>query len=164
MPNDLELLWPESRDAALTKREKGTGVSAAGWKSQSAAMDVTCTCNTQSCFTLINALKQTVEQEYQQRPNGVDPALRKPQLTRAYECSHNLMPTSGCLTPSSFLPLSQGAATHTQNWQLKQNQLTEITGTNEAQQSISKREKKRNKNTNTYTHPNAPIDLEHSPN
>ena len=59
------------------------GVSAAGWESQSDAMDVTYTYNTQCYLTLVNILKQTVEQEYQQRQNGGDPTLRKPKPTRA---------------------------------------------------------------------------------
>ena len=36
--------------------------------------------NTQLCFTPVNALKHTMKQEYQQRPNGVDPTLWKQQL------------------------------------------------------------------------------------
>ena len=55
-------------------------------------MDVTATYNTQWYFTLVNALQHAVEREYQQRQDGVDPTLWNPQPTRAYECSHNLMP------------------------------------------------------------------------
>ena len=82
------------------------GISATGWEIQCAAMVVTHTYNTQLYFTLVNALKHAVEREYRQRPNGVDLTLWKPQLTRTYEFSHKLMPSSSCLISSCSLPLS----------------------------------------------------------
>ena len=48
-----------------------------------AAMVVTSVVDTQLYATLVNAPKQAVEQTYQQRQNGGDPTLRKPQPTRA---------------------------------------------------------------------------------
>ena len=86
-------------------------------------MDVTHTYNTQSWFTLANALKHAVEQENQQRPNGVEFTLRKPPLTRTLRV-HNLMPASRCLASSSFLQLNRGARTYPQQGVAKQKQLT----------------------------------------
>ena len=120
---------------------------------------------THYCVPLVNVLKQAVdtlrpwrentaelnppaaEQVYQRRQNGVDPTLRKPQLTRAHENKHNQIstyfgtscrtPPSGavlhqgltsteahtcCLTSNSSLPLNQGAKTHPQKEAIKTKQ------------------------------------------
>ena len=85
------------------------------------------------------------EQDYQKQPNGVDLTRWKPQLKRTYESTHKLISTSSCLTPSPSLPLNQRVRTYQQKKQLKQNQLTETTGTNETHQPINKRKRKMTK-------------------
>ena len=84
------------------------------------------------------------EQGSQQRPNGFDLTLRKPQLMRSHENTHNPSSTylstpsrtptrgatlhqglanteapTGCLTSRSSLPLGQGAETYPQKSKTK---------------------------------------------
>ena len=121
-------------------------------------MVVTYTYNTQFHDPLVNALKQAVEprrlhngkpcwetpcavagnrtkttcneQEYQQRPNGVDLTLWKSKLTRANWSAHTTYATTDRLTSSSSKPLNQGARTYPQKGAAKSKQPTNVTGTN----------------------------------
>ena len=90
------------------------GVSAAGWESQCAAMDVTYTYNTQFKVPLINALKHATEQGSQQRQNGGDLTLWKSNLTRATRMKTQPYATTDHLTSSSSRPLNHGVETYPQ--------------------------------------------------
>ena len=69
-----------------------------------------------------NALKQAVEQEHQQRRNDVVLTLWEPQLNANILGRTQPYATTSCLTPSSSLPLRQGAKTLPQKGATKSKQ------------------------------------------